>query len=124
LISKASVLINNENYSGARILLKQALIDPGKHEVLILEKLLNIDKLELLANKTTSNVNYPDSVKNLSRLIELTSDPFYSYRLGIVYMQVGEKEKALAAFSTVVRAASPTAYYRTPAEKLMRDLGK
>jgi hypothetical protein len=54
----------------------------------------------------------------LSRLIELTGDHFYSYRLGIVHMQVGEREKALTAFNTVFKTAPPTAYYRKPAEKL------
>ncbi|MDD2308783.1 MAG: hypothetical protein PHH91_04290, partial [Desulfuromonadaceae bacterium] len=67
---------------------------------------------------------YAESVKTLTRLIELTNDPFYSYRLGIVNMQVGEREKALTAFNTVVHTAPPTAYYRKPAEKLAKDLAK
>lgn len=124
LISKATVLLNNGDYTGARILLNQALTDPGKHEVAILELLLNTDKLQLMAKKATPKELYPGSVKTLSRLIELTNDPFYSYRLGIVNMQVGEREKALTAFNTVVCTASPTAYYLKPAEKLVEKLGK
>jgi protein O-mannosyl-transferase len=123
-ISKASVLINNGDYTSARTLINRALADPGKHEVAFLENLLKIDKLQLMSQKASPHDLYPDSVKTLTRLIELTNDPFYSYRLGIVNMQVGEREKALTAFNTVVRTAPPTAYYRKPAEKLARDLGK
>lgn len=124
LISKASVMMNNGDYSGARTLIKQALTDPGKHEVALLVKALKIDKLQLMSKQATPKELYPGSVKTLSRLIELTGDPFYSYRLGFVHMQVGEKEKALTAFNTVVRTASPTAYYRAPAEKLANELAK
>jgi tetratricopeptide (TPR) repeat protein len=123
-ISKASVLINNGDYTGARTLINQALADPGKHEVAFLEKLLKIDKLQLMSKNASPQELYQGSVKTLTRLIELTNDPFYSYRLGIVNMQVGERAKALTAFNTVVRTASPTAYYRKPAEKLARDLAK
>ncbi|MDD2310808.1 MAG: hypothetical protein PHH91_14630 [Desulfuromonadaceae bacterium] len=124
LISKASVMINNEDYSGARNLMNQALTDPGKHEVELLVKVLKIDNLQLMSKQTTPKELYPGSVKALSRLIELTNDPFYSYRLGITHMQVGEREKALTAFNTVVHTAPPTAYYRKPAEKLAKDLAK
>ena len=124
LISKASVLINNDDYAGARTLMNQALADPGKHEVAILEKLLKIDKLQLFAKKASLKELYPGSVRTLTRLMELTGDPFYSYRLGIVHLQVGEKNKALIAFTTVARTAPADSYYLKPAEKLAKDLSK
>jgi len=39
-------------------------------------------------------------------------------------MQVGERKKALAAFTTVVRTAPPTTYYFKLAEKLMEKMRK
>jgi predicted negative regulator of RcsB-dependent stress response len=124
LKNKAFALMNEGDFSGARDILKQLLANPGKHEVSILLQVLELNKIQVSAKKATINDVYPESVKTLSRLVELTSDPFYSYRLGIVHMQVGEKEKALTAFNTVVRTAPPTAYYRAPAEKLANDLRK
>jgi hypothetical protein len=124
LSSKASVLLNNGDFAGARALMNQALANPGKHEVEILNKLLLIDRLQLMAKKATIKELYPGSVKNLTRLIELTGNPFYSYRLGIVHMQMGERRKALTVFDTVVRTAAPAAYYRKPAEKLAKELAK
>jgi len=124
LKNKAFALMNEGNFSGARDILKQLLANPGKHEVSILLQVLELNKIQVAAQKATIKDVYSESVKTLSRLIELTSDPFYSYRLGIVHMQVGEKEKAITAFNVVVRSAAPTAYYRAPAEKLAKDLGK
>ena len=77
LISKASVLINSGDFTGARALMNQALADPGKHEVEILEKLLKIDRLQLLGKKASIEELYAGSVKTLSRLIELTGDPLF-----------------------------------------------
>jgi tetratricopeptide (TPR) repeat protein len=124
LKNKALALMNEGDFSGARVILKQLLANPGKHEVSILLQVLELNKIQIAAKMATSKDVYPESVKTLSRLIELSSDPFYSYRLGIVHMQVGEKEKALDAFITVVRTASSTAYYRAPAEKLAKELRK
>lgn len=124
LISKANVLINRADYTGARTLLNQLLTNPGKLEIEILEKMLKIDKLQIMGKKASIKELYPGSVKTLTRLTELTGNPFYSYRLGIVHMQVGERAKALTAFNVVVRTAAPTAYYRKSAEKLAKDLAK
>jgi len=124
LISKANVLINNGDFIGARALINQALSDPGKLETIMLKNMLIIDRLELMAKKKTLKELYTGSVKTLTRLIELTGDPFYLYRLGIVQMQVGERQKAIAAFNTVVQTAPPDAYYRKPAEKLAEELAK
>lgn len=124
LKNKAFALINEGDFSGARDILKQLLANPGNHEVSILLQVLELNKIQVAAKKATTKDVYTESIKTLSRLIELTGDPFYSYRLGIVHMQIGEKEKALTAFNTVIRTASSTAYYRAPAEKLANKLAK
>jgi hypothetical protein len=122
--NKVFALMNEGNFTEARGVLKQLQANPGKHEISILLQVLELNKIQVSAKKATIKDVYAESVKALTRLIELTNDPFYSYRLGIVNMQVGERAKALTAFNTVVRTASPTAYYRKPAEKLARDLAK
>lgn len=124
LKNKAFALMNEGDFNGARDVIKQLLANPGKHEVSILLQALEINKYQVAANKATLNDVYAESVTLLTRLITLTRNPFYSYRLGIIHMQGGEKEKALDAFTTVVKTAPPTAYYRKPAEKLAKDLAK
>lgn len=124
LKNKAFALMNEGDFSGARKVLKQLVAKPGKQEVSILLQLLELNKIQVAAKKATIREVYAESVQTLLRLIELTNSPFYSYRLGITHMQVGEKEKAMAAFATVVKTAPLSAYYRRPAEKLMMKMKK
>lgn len=121
-LSKAAALANRNDFAGARTKLNDTLKNPGKHEVLILQWLLEVDKQQLMAKKASLAELYPASVKTLSRLIELTGDPFYTYRLGVIQLQMGDKPKALQSFTIVVTKASQHAYYRAPAEKLVATL--
>lgn len=124
LKNKAFALMNEGNFTEAHDILQQLLANPGKHEVSILLQVLEFNKIQVAANKVSIKEVYTESVTTLTRLIQLTGDPFYSYRLGIVHMQAGEKQKALTAFTTVIRNAPPEAYYRKPAERLANDLAK
>ncbi len=124
LQNKAVALINEGKYAEAGVILRQILANPGRHEVSILLRILELNKFMVVANKATLRDVYAESVKTLNRLIELTGDSFYSYRLGVINMQVGEKEKAIEAFKVVVKTAPPAIYYRKPAEKLVIELAK
>jgi tetratricopeptide (TPR) repeat protein len=122
LINRAGVLVDSGEYDQARILLRDMLKDPGRHETVILERLLEVNKIQLLRGKTTSAAVYADTVTCLSRLYELTADPFYQYRLGVVHLHQKNRQQALAAFSIVRKTAPQDIYYRKPAEKLAKDL--
>ncbi|MGD9685618.1 MAG: tetratricopeptide repeat protein [Desulfobacter sp.] len=124
LKNKAFALMSEGNFNEARSILKQLLANPGKHEISILRQVLELNKIQVAEKKATTKDVYGESVTTLTRLIELTNDPFYSYRLGIVHLQMSERQKALVAFNTVIKTASPTAYYLKPAEKLVEDLEK
>ncbi len=122
LKNKAFALMNEGDFDGARKILNQLKDNPGKHEISILLQVLEINKVQVAENKATFKDIYVESVEILNRLIKLTGDPFYSYRLGIMHMQAGDSQKALAAFNVVIQTAPPTAYYRKPAEKLVKEL--
>lgn len=122
LINKASALMHEGDFNGARSVFEKLKSSPGKHEVAILLKVLELNKILIAAQKTTFNNVYAENITILKRLFELTGDVFYLYRLGIAHMQVGEKEKAFAAFTTVVKTAPTAAYYRLPALKLAEKM--
>ena len=124
MMNKAGAFADNNDFVGARHVLENILKNPGKLEVAILEKMLEINKIEIMRGKTTGSAIYADSVKRLTRLYELTGNPFYQYRLGVVHLHEKKNELARQSFNTVVRTAPPTAYYRKPAEKLAKDLAK
>lgn len=124
MMNKAGAIADAGEYDHARDILREVLKTPGRHEAQVLIKMLEINKIQLLRGKATLTALYNNNVECLLRLYVITKNPFYQYRLGVVHMQAGEKEKALNAFTTVVRTAPPTAYYRKPAEKLAKDLAK
>jgi tetratricopeptide (TPR) repeat protein len=118
-LSKAAALINEGNIDGARSILRQTLRNPGKLEIKIIQRILKLNELEVQDGKAQYSEVYGDNVSLLSRLYELTGDPFYQYRLGQAHMFAGERSKACDAFQRVISTASPKAYYYPVARKLL-----
>lgn len=117
-VNKASALAAEGKFAKARKILNDAMADPGKFEVMILEKMLEVNKLEALRTKSTSAAVYADNVKCLLRLYELTGNAFYQYRLGVIHLHQKNYREAQVAFSVVCKTAPENSYYRKPAEKL------
>lgn len=124
MLNKAGAFADIDDYDQARGILKGVLNNPGRHEASILLKMLEINKIQLLRGKATSAALYDNNVTCLTRLYEITKDPFYQYRLGIVHLQENNRQKALDAFTIVGKTAPQEIYYRKPAEKLAKDLAK
>ncbi len=118
-LSKAAALINEGNTGEARSLLRQLLKKPGKHEVLIIKRLLKLNEYEQQNGKVGIGAFYRENTQLMSRLYDLTGDPFYLYRLGQALMFAGERSKACDAFQRVINTASPKAYYYPVARKLL-----
>lgn len=122
MMNKAGAFTDIGEYGQAREILKGVLNNPGKHEAELLLKILEINKIQLLKGKATAVDLYESNVSCLSRLYEITKDPFYQYRLGIVYLQANMRQKALNSFNIVITSAPKDIYYRKPAEKLVKDI--
>ncbi|GAM11521.1 hypothetical protein OR1_03837 [Geobacter sp. OR-1] len=122
MMNKAGAYADNNDFAGARSILEDTLKTPGKLEAPILEKMLEINKIEVMRGKATGSAVYSDSVKRLSRLYEITGNPFHQYRLGVIHLHEKHDELALQSFNIVVKTAAPGVYYRKPAEKLAASL--
>ncbi len=122
LISKSAALVNEGDFAGSRKLLKQALAAPGKHELLILERLSRLNDQEVMREKDNREKFQSDNVQLLSRIYILTGDTFYLYRLGQVYMSQGDRAHARDAFSRVAAQAPENAFYRQAARKLSQTM--
>lgn len=124
LMTKAGLMADSGDYTGARKMLTDVLHAPGKLEIAILGKLLEINKIQLLRGKATESELYQDSVIWLTRLYDLSGDTFYQYRLGVLHLHEKNHRKALIAFENVCRNAPKDIYYRKPAEKLFQTLSR
>ena len=122
VLSKAASLAENGDLDGAERVLNEGLKDPGRFEKVMCSHLLELYELKIAKKLSTRGDVYRDSVRLLSRLYELTGDPFYLYRRGIV--QMTQKERALARESFVAAAAQApeNAVYRLPALKLSQKM--
>lgn len=122
MISKAGALENEGDTEGARKILRKLLADPGRHEVLISQRLLKLNEQEVLAGKAEINRYFEENVMLMSRLYEITRDPFYQYRLGQTYMFKGDRANARSAFQRVVVESSEKVYYHNPARILLKKM--
>jgi len=122
LISKSAALVNDGDYDAARMILRQALAAPGKHEVVIIQRLLGLNGLEVMKGSATHAKFHAENVQLLSRIYAITGDTFYLYRLGQIHMFQGERALAREAFTRVAAQAPGNAYYRQAASKLSEKM--
>jgi tetratricopeptide (TPR) repeat protein len=122
LISKSAALVNEGDFDGAHKILRQALANPGRHEVKIIERLLKLNDREVLVGKAAHEKIYPENVQLLSRMYAITGDTFYLYRLGQTHLFNNDREKARLAFQRVVALAPEKVYYFKASQKLLTKL--
>jgi tetratricopeptide (TPR) repeat protein len=60
----------------------------------------------------------------LSRLMELSGDPFNWYRLGRIHLWLGNREEAKNCFASAARLLPEDSYYLQPSRKLVKDLSQ
>jgi len=65
---------------------------------------------------------YEEAIEHLSQAYTLTQDPLLLYSLGQAYRLAGKPEKALAAYSSFLRAAGSTPKYRTQLERATAEI--
>jgi tetratricopeptide (TPR) repeat protein len=121
LINKAAALAQTGDLDGALANLQDALKDPGKHEVKICNSLLAVYQMKIEKAKGNPGA-YGDSARLLGRLYELTGDPFYLYRRGLVYMAQKERVLARESFQAAAEKAPAGAVYREPSMKLAQKM--
>ncbi|GFO66743.1 hypothetical protein GMLC_03220 [Geomonas limicola] len=124
LRTKASALAAAGDFEGAVAVLKEVLKDPGQHEIAVCNQILKLYEMQVDAGRTTRAQVYPDSVRLLSRLYELTRDPFYHYRLGVVHMMQKKRQLAQVNFAQAAAHAPANAVYRQPALKLAKKMAE
>ncbi len=122
IVSKAAARIHVGDYAGARKILRAVLENPGKHEVMIVERLLKLNDHETREMKLSPGTFYGDNSELLERLYTLTGDPYVQYRLGRLHLFNGNRPRALAAFKRVVAQTGEKVYYHQPARKLVETL--
>lgn len=124
MVSKAVARIHSGDYAGAREILRETLKQPGKHEVMIIQRLLKLNEVEVKQTGLPRGAFYGEDVVLLTRLYEITSDPYVLYRLGRTHMFNNNSDKARDAFQRVVAQTTEKVYYHAPSKKLWLKLSE
>ncbi|MDD2336529.1 MAG: hypothetical protein PHD01_08115 [Geobacteraceae bacterium] len=122
MVSKAAARVHASDFTGAREILQETLKNPGKYEVLIIQRLLKLNEMQVRKGMASRGDFYTENTVYLSRLYEITGDPFYLYRLGQIHLFNGDLGNARGAFCRVVALTPEKMYYRAAAEKLLKKL--
>jgi hypothetical protein len=123
-INKAKVMVAENDLEGARKLLLTTIDKPSKQYDKIIKELIAID--EKRAEQSHSKIERlkirVDEVDLLKKLYARTSDPFYCYRIGQIYLVMSKKSEALYYFEQAAERAPDKAYYKEFAKKLAYKL--
>jgi tetratricopeptide (TPR) repeat protein len=65
---------------------------------------------------------YEEAIEQLSRAYALTQDPILLFNLGQAFRLAGEPDKAVASYSSFLRAAGPGTKYRTQFERAAAEI--
>lgn len=123
-INKAKVMAAENDVEGGRKLLLAKLDAPGKQYDEILLGLLAVD--EQRVNQARSGAKkleiHAEQIDLLMKLYARTSEPFYCYRIGQIYLFMNKKSEARAFFEQAYEKAPDNAYYKSFAKKLAEKL--
>lgn len=108
----------------ARKMLLKRLETPDRLEGTVLEVLVKMT-LEMAVASSTDEENLRlsrEALIWLGRLHELSGDPFYSYRMGSVHLQLKEFEAAQELFAKAAEEFPEDSVYKKPSQKLAERL--
>lgn len=118
------IFMNQGKFTEARLMLLERLEKPSEYKILVHEMLLKVDEMRLekaISNTEKTKVD-TDILWDLQKLATISGDPFYSYRLGAVYMRLGDKKSAKSSYEKAYLHSPEKSHYREAAKKLAEKL--
>ncbi len=122
-----AILESPYNLDNAERIVTQQINNPElkeKFKIRALEKFISIKTSKLLDEKIPEEKKkkiYRELISGYNTLFTFRQDGFYKYRIGQLYIALGEKRKALENFKEAARL-SPNEYFSPAARKLVKKL--
>lgn len=118
------MLVSHGKLDEARHLLLDRLTRPSEYESSIWELLIEVNELRRskeIAESARREINQ-EILAGMQKLLSLTGDPFYYYRIGKVQIMLDDRTSAAASFEKAWALSPPTAHYHDAAAKLARKM--
>jgi len=123
-LNKIRVLTANGRLVEARSLLNQRIDKGTDNNIVMLELLLVIDESRRIKaeQKQEQLVIDLEILGTMKKLLALTGDPFYYYRMGRIQLRFNNRSTAKNSFSKAWQGAPLHSHYREAARKLAESL--
>lgn len=121
-LNKAMVYLNQGKIDEARTVLLGMKAKGQERETLELLNKINEERLKKAATDETRWSIWQEMLSTLQTLEQMTGDPFYQYRIGMVQLRLNNKAAAKDAFTKAWQKAPPNSHYREAAKKLAEKL--
>lgn len=123
-LNRIRVLTEHGELSQARSLLMERINRGSEYNKEMLELLVTIDELRR-ANAVTKGAQHSidrQILDTFQKLKALTGDPFISYRMGKVYLAIGDRLSAKRSFTQAWQGSPKESHYHDAARKLAERL--
>lgn len=122
--NQAMILVSQGDFAGAKELLLRNIENSGVLYPRVLEKLVTVNLHLLAREKDKDKVAElrEETAGYLLKLREKTGNPFYYYRVGQFYLNVGDNRRAQHYFAEAALNSPDGTHYKLAAEKLANKL--
>lgn len=122
--NQAMILAGQGDLHGAKKLLLRNIENSGAMYPIILEDIITVDRCLLAKEKSKKIIMelHREVVGYLNELQSKTGDPFYFYRIGQFYLDIGNKSEAQIYFAKASVLSKEGAHYKQAAKKLAEKL--
>jgi tetratricopeptide (TPR) repeat protein len=88
----------------------------------VLRRLIKITENEIRNNKNKKPLLYKEEIDYLEKLFQLEKNSFYLYRIGQLYLALGDRQKAKKYFNEAIALSSSEEYFILSAKKLLSKI--
>jgi tetratricopeptide (TPR) repeat protein len=121
-LNKVFVYIDEKNFVKAKQFLEERLAreTSAAYRGKILNLMLRVSatKAEGCSTAECRDATQRENLEVLQKLLELTHDPFYHYRIGQTYLFIGNRAAAQKSFADAYHALPEDSLYKAPAKTL------
>ncbi len=125
-LNKVRVFLAEGRLIEAHVFLEERLNDPNTsmYRAEIFKVLINVTERQMnLCSDVECRKQYHDEILDLfNKLLELTQDPFYHYRIGQFLLSMGDRKAAGLSFASAYERLPVTSIHKEPARKLAEEL--
>lgn len=125
IVNQVRAMAHEGDLEEARNLLQSVIVKTQRVNPVFLQELIaiNLERLSKVDSPSLKKPIYRENLELLLKYQEMHPDPFNFYRIGKMYLALGEEPEANRYFSQAYQQAPENAFYKEPTRKLAESTG-